>query len=121
MGKHYQMPVVAMARTNANLRLGNQPAPPDPQDNKQWMRWNNFGIAMLDAQQYADSARAFEHVAQLRPDYADAYTNIAIADFQWQRYDESRTNLNKALELCPQNPARSVLPCASRAQSGTSG
>ena len=62
-------------------------APPDPADNPEWMRWNNYGIGLLDAQQYAESARAFEHVAQLRPDYADAYTNMAIADFSWQRYE----------------------------------
>ena len=67
------------------------------------MRWNNYGIGLLDAQQYADSVRAFEHVSQLRPDYADAYTNIAIADFSWQRYDDSRINLEKALKLAPHN------------------
>jgi tetratricopeptide (TPR) repeat protein len=39
----------------------------------------------------------------MRPDYADAYTNIAIANFQWQRYDVSRVSLNKALELSPHN------------------
>src|SRR5206468_2136173 len=36
-------------------------------------------------------------------DYADAYTNIALANFQWQRYEESRTSLEKALKLSPQN------------------
>jgi tetratricopeptide (TPR) repeat protein len=67
------------------------------------MRWNNYGIGLLDAQQYADSAAAFEHVAQLRPDYADAYSNVAIADYSWQRYDQSRALLGKALELSPKN------------------
>ena len=45
--------------------------------NKEWMRWNNYGIALLDAQQYEASVHAFERVAALRPDYADAYTNMA--------------------------------------------
>jgi tetratricopeptide (TPR) repeat protein len=67
------------------------------------MRWNNYGIGLLDAQQYAASAQAFEHVAQLRPDYADAFTNIAIADFQWERFDEARARLEKALQLAPHN------------------
>jgi tetratricopeptide (TPR) repeat protein len=67
------------------------------------MRWNNYGIGLLDAQQYEQSAQAFEHVAQLRPDYPDAYTNIAIAEFSWQRYDDSRANLEKALKLAPHN------------------
>jgi Flp pilus assembly protein TadD len=103
MGKHYEMPVVAMSERTRVFNLGSNPPTIDPQDNKEWMRWNNFGIAMLDAQQYAESVRAFEHVAQLRPDYADAFTNIAIANFQWERYDASRASLNKALELSPHN------------------
>jgi Flp pilus assembly protein TadD len=103
MGKHYEMPVVAMADRTRTFNLGSNPPTVDPQDNKEWMRWNNFGIAMLDAQQYAESVRAFEHVAKLRPDYADAFTNIAIANFQWERYDASRVSLNKALSISPNN------------------
>jgi len=110
MGKHYEMPIVEMSARTRTLTLGNNPpAAVDPQDNKDpkdnplWMRWNNYGIAMLDAQQYSESVHAFERVAQMRPDYADAYTNIAIANFQWQRYDVSRISLTKALELSPHN------------------
>jgi tetratricopeptide (TPR) repeat protein len=77
--------------------------PPDPADNPVWMRWNNYGIGLLDAQQYEESERAFENVAQLRPDYADAYTNVAIADFSWQRYSAARTSLEQALKLSPHN------------------
>lgn len=105
MGKqHYEQPIVAMASQTRVIQTGdNQPVPPDSTENKEWMRWNNFGIALLDAQQYAASAHAFERVAKLRPDYADAYTNIAIAQTQWQRYDEARSNLEKALTLTPGN------------------
>jgi Flp pilus assembly protein TadD len=104
VGKHYEMPVVEMASRARTLAIGSNPAaPPDPQDNKEWMRWNNYGIGLLDAQQYAASARAFERVTELRPDYADAFTNVAIADFQWERYDEARGSLEKALKLAPQN------------------
>ncbi len=104
MGRHYDLPEVEMASRTRTLAIGANPAtPPDPADNPMWMRWNNYGIGLLDAQQYADSVRAFEHVAELRPDYADAYTNVAIADFSWQRYDGSRTNLEKALQLAPHN------------------
>jgi Flp pilus assembly protein TadD len=104
MGKHYEEPVVEMVSRVRSLAIGaNRPLPPDPQDNKDWMRWNNYGIAMLDAQQYSESVRAFEQVAAMRPDYADAFTNIAIANFQWERYDVSRASLKKALELSPHN------------------
>jgi len=104
LGKHYEMPVVEMAARERTFVLGTSPAEPaKPEDNPDWMRWNNYGIGLLDAQQYADSAQAFEHVAELRPDYADAYTNIAIADFSWQRYQDSRVNLEHALSLAPEN------------------
>jgi tetratricopeptide (TPR) repeat protein len=104
MGKHYEMSVVEIAARTRSLILGSNPAAAsDPADNQDWMRWNNYGIAMLDAQQYAESERAFERVAALRPDYADAYTNVAIADFQWERYDAARASLDKALQLAPHN------------------
>jgi len=104
LGKHYEMPVVEMVSRTRTFALGpNSATAPDPQDNPDWMRWNNYGIGLLDAQQYAESANAFRHVAEMRPDYADAHTNIAIADFSWQRYDDSRTNLEQALKLAPHN------------------
>jgi Flp pilus assembly protein TadD len=104
LGKHYDLPEVEITSRTRTLALGPNPAtPPDPADNPVWMRWNNYGIGLLDAQQYADSEHAFEQVVRLRPDYADAYTNVAIADFSWQRYDGSRTNLDKALQLAPHN------------------
>jgi tetratricopeptide (TPR) repeat protein len=104
LGLHYQMPVVELAARTRFLALGANPAAtPDPQDNKDWMRWNNYGIGLLDAQQYAASAQAFLRVTELRPDYADAFTNVAIANFQWERYDAARASLEKALQIAPHN------------------
>lgn len=102
-GKHYDMPVVDMASRTRTIAFTSNPPSVDKEDNPEWMRWNNYGIGLLDAQQYAASVHAFEQVARLRPDYADAYTNIAIADFSWQRYDASRASLEKALQLSPHN------------------
>ena len=105
---HYEQPIVDMASQTRTIQAGdNNLAPPGPDENKEWMRWNNFGIALLDAQQYSASAHAFERVTKLRPDYADAFTNVAIAQIQWQRYDEARSNIEKALTLAPGN-ARSL-------------
>jgi tetratricopeptide (TPR) repeat protein len=102
LSKGYVQPVVVMTSRTRVLHIGDNPAEtPDPADNPVWQRWNNYGIGLLDAQQYGDAVHAFEQVAKLRPDYADAYTNIALANFQWERYDQSRKNLEKALSLIP--------------------
>jgi tetratricopeptide (TPR) repeat protein len=105
LSKGYVQPVVVMSSRTRVLQIGaNDPTATDAADNPLWMRWNNYGIGLLDAQQYGDSVHAFEQVARLRPDYADAYTNIALANFQWEKYDASRVELQKALALAPNNP-----------------
>ena len=101
---HYQEPVVDMVSTTRVLHVGENTADASEKAaNPEWMRWNNYGIGLLDAQQYAASYAAFQRVAKLRPDYADAYTNMAIVDIQWERYTDARPNLEKALELSPNN------------------
>ena len=103
--KHYPMPVIEMASEARTLTIGeNEPVAPGPDENKEWMRWNNYGIALLDAQQYKESVAAFQHVADLRPDYADAYTNMGIVEISWERYDDAKPHLAKALELLPGDP-----------------
>ena len=102
---HFPQPVIDIASGTRTLKIGeNAPVTPDVSENKEWMRWNNFGIALLDAQQYESSVQAFEHVATLRPDYADAYTNMAIVEISWERYNDAKPNLAKALGLLPGDP-----------------
>jgi len=104
MGKRYDVPVVEMASRTRTMVLGeNLPEKPDPQDNPDWMRWNDYGIGLIDAQQYAESVYAFERVVAMRPDYADGYTNVAISDISWERYESARNYLNRALALAPKN------------------
>lgn len=104
IGMNYKEPVVDMASSSRTIYVGeNKPSGPVEGENPEWMRWNNYGIGLLDAQQYAASYEAFQHVAKLRPDYADAYTNMAIVDIQWERFEDARPNLAKALTLSPNN------------------
>jgi tetratricopeptide (TPR) repeat protein len=101
---HPAYPIIEMASRTRTLNLDqNRAAAPDPQDNPEWMRWNNFGIACLDQQQYADAVSAFAQVVKLRPDYADGYTNIALTNILWEKYGSARGSLEKALALSPDN------------------
>ncbi|MGI4827725.1 MAG: tetratricopeptide repeat protein [Janthinobacterium lividum] len=105
MGKHYDQPVIDMASTTRTFVLGDNPADPTPLPgaNPEWMRWNNYGIGLLDAQQYAAAVQAFGQVATMLPEYADAQTNIAIAKILWEKYDEALSPLESALHLSPEN------------------
>lgn len=104
-GKHYAEPVLEIASESRTLKIGdNPPAAPQPGENPEWMRWNNYGIGLLDALQYEAAVDAFKHVAELRPDYADAYTNMAVVEISWERYNDAKPHLAKALELLPGDP-----------------
>jgi tetratricopeptide (TPR) repeat protein len=101
---HPAYPVVEIVSRSRVLKLGDNPVTaPDPQDNPDWMRWNNLGIAYLDQLQYADAIDAFSHVVKLRPDYADGYTNIGLTDISWEKYGSARASLQNALTLSPDN------------------
>lgn len=101
-GDHPAYPVVEIASRTRTLNIGlNKPEPPDPQDNPDWMRWNNLGIALLDQFQYAEAVSAFTEVIKLRYDYADAYTNVGLTEIVWEKYDSARTAIRRALALEP--------------------
>ncbi len=105
LGKnHPAYPVVELASRTRTLRIGeNSPTPAEPNDNPDWMRWNNLGIGYLDEFQYAASVQAFAEVVRLRPDYADGYTNIALTDIEWEQFGPARKAVEKALLLSPNN------------------
>ena len=104
-GKHYAEPVIELASETRMLNAGDNPATtPISGENPEWMRWNNYGIALLDSLQYEKAVDAFTRVAAMRPDYADAYTNMAVVEISWERYKDAKPHLAKALELLPGDP-----------------
>jgi Flp pilus assembly protein TadD len=101
---HPAYPVIELASRTRLLNFGENPVvPPSPQDNPDWMRWNNLGIAYLDQLQYADAMAAFDHVVKLRPDYADGHINVGLTYIEWEKYSEARASLEEALMLSPSN------------------
>lgn len=106
LGKgHPAYPVVEIASRTRSINFGpNSVSPPLPTDNPDWMRWNNFGIGLLDQQQYADALDAFQQVVRLMPDYKDGYVNLGITYIEWEKYAQARAPLEKALTLRPDDP-----------------
>ena len=103
--KPYPQPILEVASDARTLNIGaNPPAAPQASESPDWIRWNNYGIALLDASQYEAAVQAFQHVADLRPDYADAFTNMAIVEISWERYNNAKPHLAKALSLLPGDP-----------------
>jgi hypothetical protein len=101
---HPAYPVVELTSRTRTFNVGhNTPVPPDPEDNPDWMRWNNLGIGYLDELQYVDALRSFSEVVKLRPDYADGHINVGLTYIEWEKYEEARGSLEKALALSPGN------------------
>jgi tetratricopeptide (TPR) repeat protein len=99
---HPAYPVVEIASQTRQLNLGdNSPVAPQPNENPEWMRWNNLGIGYLDQQQYEDARYAFSQVTRLRPDYKDGFINVGITYIEWEKYSEARASLEQALRLKP--------------------
>lgn len=105
---HPAYPVVELASRTRVLKIGhNEPEAAEPGDNPDWMRWNNLGIALLDQQQYAESVAAFTEVIKLRYNYADAYTNVALTEIAWEKYESARGAIHRALAY-DSNSARAL-------------
>ena len=101
---HPAYPIVEIASRSRVLKIGNnEPKAANPEDNPDWMRWNNLGIALLDQFQYAESIQAFSEVIKLRPSYADGYTNVGLTEIVWEKYGSARTAIRRALSLDPGN------------------
>jgi tetratricopeptide (TPR) repeat protein len=105
LGKSVDYPIAELGSKSVTWNLGDNPAaaqPGTPQE--QMLRWNNYGIALLDQQQYPAAVEAFSHVLQLQPEYADGWINLAIANFMHQKYEPAAKALERAFALSPDNP-----------------
>lgn len=103
-----RFPTVTMATGTFHISAGaNAPHPqttlaPDMTDA---LRWNNYGIGMLDRLQFAEAAEAFRNVVKLDANYEAGYVNVAIAEYSRGRYADSLSWLDRAAAMDP-NDAR---------------
>lgn len=102
LGKSVDYPIVEMAAQSATWQLGENPPAAGGADPV--LRWNNYGIALLDQQQYLEAADAFGRVTVMRPQYVDGWINLAIANLEYQNYAGATEALARAFALEPQNP-----------------
>ena len=96
-------PTVVMAEKTLRLKAGDntaQSANPAPAA----LRWNNYGIALLDQQQFAAAAEVFEHEATLNPSQPDGLLNAGVAYYMDGDYDHALKLLAAAGRIEPGNP-----------------
>jgi tetratricopeptide (TPR) repeat protein len=101
---HPAYPAIEMAKASRSIQVGpNYPDATCDSGPPEWMRWNNYGIALLDEGLYLEAANAFDHVVTLRPEYADAVTNVGLTKLRTEDYFAAGKAFNRALDLDPQN------------------
>jgi tetratricopeptide (TPR) repeat protein len=74
-------PVVEMASRSIDLNIGENRPGKSSIETPEYLRWNNYGIALFGEIQYYKAAEAFRKVVELNPQYTDGYTNIGIARY----------------------------------------
>ncbi len=119
-GSHY--PVVVMAEKSYLLHIGKNDATEQPEMKRDRLRWNNYGIALLDKLQYPKSVSAFEKVIALSPQQPDGYINVAVVEISDEKYAAAQASLKQALALSPGDPrALFYLGFVSRIQGNLNG
>jgi Flp pilus assembly protein TadD len=77
----------------------------------QALRWNDYGIGLMEQAQYGPASEAFRRAAELNPNDPNPLISAAIAEMKTERYGPEREQLgkaeallDKALTLAPQLP-----------------
>lgn len=68
------------------------------------LRWNNYGIALINEQQYGAASQVFEHEAALNPAQPDGWLNAGVARYMDGDYDGALQSLARAERIDPGNP-----------------
>jgi len=95
-----KMPIVTVAKTSVKVAIGKTNwAPVVTKADR--MRWNDWGIGMLQQGDIRGAEYAFQKVMQADPAYADGDVNISRALIQEGETDAAKPYLEKALKMSP--------------------
>ncbi len=75
---------------------------PDPR--AEITRENNFGVALMNRQQFEKALGKFQRACIIDPDTDTGCLNVGIAFLNMQRFDEARAILNKSAQRDPRDP-----------------
>src|SRR3984957_15919915 len=83
-------------------------APPEPEQKAdpraEITRENNFGVALMNRQQFEKALGKFQRACILDPETDLGCVNMGIAFLNMQRFDEARAILDKSAQREPRNP-----------------
>ena len=83
-------------------------APPEPEQRAdpraEITRENNFGVALMNRQQFEKALGKFQRACILDPETDLGCVNMGIAFLNMQRFDEARAILEKSAQREPRNP-----------------
>src|SRR5580704_820558 len=75
---------------------------PDPR--AEITRENNFGVALMNRQQFEKALGKFQRACIIDPETDTGCLNVGIAFLNMQRFDEAREILQKSAQRDPRNP-----------------
>ncbi|HEX7999962.1 MAG TPA: multiheme c-type cytochrome [Pyrinomonadaceae bacterium] len=101
---------VAIARPQASSRKNRSGPPPAQKVNHelQALRWNDYGIGLMEQAQYGPASEAFRRAAELNPEDPNPLTSAAVAELKteqfglvWEQLRKAAELLNRALRINP--------------------
>jgi Flp pilus assembly protein TadD len=91
-------------RSAAQKVLAAEPEKEKPDPRAEITRENNFGVALMNRQQFEKALGKFQRACIIDPDTDVGCLNAGIAFLNMQRFDEARAILEKSAQRDPRNP-----------------
>lgn len=96
-------PIITLARDSVSIPIGGSQKHAGVSESSQedFLRFNDYGIALLRQQDLVGARDAFQEVVRLTPGYADGHVNLARVYIATGDFADAEETLARALELKP--------------------